>query len=429
MRNLTLFICLLSTFLSFSQQPKLKLNLDESGETYIKGSIRTMFWARYNDMNPGTTVNGEPIDNGIDFSIRRIRIGLNAQLTPKLYVYGLFGGNNLNSNSEKEWRFGALDLNAEYTFAPEFALGMGKNAWEGLSRTLVRSSASLMAVDAPLFSLLTVNKNDDVGRGFGVWAKGQIGKFDYVVAMKKPAKYGVAAQEGVTDYALNNPRMRSSAYVKYEFLDNESNKTCYSGGAGTYLGKKRILNIGVGALYEPKMTSRLINGEEHLYDFKNWAAEIFYDTPINVETGTAITFYLGYFDTDFGLDYVRNVGANDYTDGGTSFNGSGNDFPMMGTGSTWFFQFGYLLQKNLLGKETFRGQLQPNIAIQHSNYDALDDPMIVYDLGCNWYFNGQNSKLTLGYQSRPIFYEQTSGAITTSKRKGMWVLQYQVIIN
>ncbi|SFU39533.1 hypothetical protein SAMN05216480_102225 [Pustulibacterium marinum] len=429
MRLLTILSCFLILSVSYSQSPKLKLNLDETGKTYIKGSVRAMFWARYMDMNPGTTVNGELTDNGVDFSIRRIRINLKAQLTPKLFVYGLFGGNNVNIATEKEWRFGVLDLNAEYTFAPEFAIGIGKNAWEGLSRNLVRNSGTLMAVDAPLYSLLSVNKNDDVGRGFGIWAKGQIGKFDYVLSLKKPVKYGVVAQEGITDYALNNPRMRSSAYVKYEVLENESNQTAYSGGNSTYLGKKRLLNIGIGALYEPKMMSRLENGEEQLYDFKNWAAEIFYDTPLNIEKATALTFYLGYYDTNFGKDYVRNVGANDYTDGGTSFNGSGNDYPMNGTGNTWFLQFGYLLGKNMLGSTSYRGQLQPNIAIQHSNFDALADPVTVYDAGINWYFNGHSSKLSLGYQSRPIFEEQSSGIISKKSRKGQVVLQYQVIIN
>jgi hypothetical protein len=32
--------------------------------------------------------------------------------------------------------------------------------------------------------LLTVDKNDDLARGLGVWAKGQIGKFDYLVSLK-----------------------------------------------------------------------------------------------------------------------------------------------------------------------------------------------------------------------------------------------------
>jgi hypothetical protein len=68
------------------------------------------------------------------------------------------------------------------------------------------------------------------------------------------------------------------------------------------------------------MTSSLQNGEEEYYDFKG-QLELFYDAIDR----KAITSYLGYFDTDFGPNYIRNLGANDYTSGGTSFNGSGND--------------------------------------------------------------------------------------------------------
>ena len=103
----------------------------------------------------------------------------------------------------------------------------------------------MMALDAPLFSLLTVNKNDDVARGLGIWVKGQVDKFDYVFSFKNPASFGVEATKN-TDFALNRPRKRVSGYVKYEFWDDESNKTAYSGGIGTYLGTKTILNLGAG---------------------------------------------------------------------------------------------------------------------------------------------------------------------------------------
>jgi hypothetical protein len=64
-----------------------------------------------------------------------------------------------------------------------------------------------------------------------------------------------------------------------------------------------------------------------------------FDAPIDRREG----LLLGYFDTDF--DQITwNLGANDYTSGGTSFNGSGNDFPMMGTGNT-VFSIGLLLSK------------------------------------------------------------------------------------
>lgn len=407
----------------FAQSNKLKLNLDETGKTYVKASVRMQLWARYFDTNPGTTINGETANNVFDISMRRLRMGVSAQLTPKLYIYSLFGGNNLNSKTEKDYQFGVLDLYAEYEFSKAFALGFGESGWEGLNRWNVRSSKSLMAVDAPLFSLLTVNKNDDIARGLGIWAKGQINKFDYIISLKNPTQFGVDATEGKVDYALNKPRKRISGYVKYEFLDNESNKSAYSGGTGTYIGTKSILNLGAGFMNQAKMTSQLVNGEEKFYDFKNWAVDVFYDAPLDTEKGTAITSYLGYNHNDFGPNYIRNVGANDITAGGTSFNGSGNDFPMMGTGNTVFFQLGYLLPEN---KKSYR--LQPNIAIQHSEFEALDDTMIVYDLGLNIFFKGHSNKLSLGYQNRPI-YQSINNALKVDERKGMFVLQYQIEIN
>lgn len=421
---LLLFLCVIS----YSQNNGLKLNLDATGETYIKASFRTQFWTRYMDMNPGTTINNETVSNKIDFSIRRIRLGISAQLTPKLYVYSLFGGNNINMKSEKNFAFDILDLSVEYAFFKEFALGIGENAWYGLSRWTARSSASLMTLDAPLFSLLNVNKNDDLARGLGIWAKGQVGKFDYVISIKNPTTYGVEAKEGKTDYSLKNPALQTSAYIKYEFLDNEGNKSAYSGAAGTYMGKKQIFNIGAGFLFQPKMTSQLVKGIEKYYDFKNWAMELFYNAPINKNSGTAITTYLGYFNTDFGPNYIRNVGANDYTEGGTSFNGSGNDFPMMGTGNTLFFQLGYILPKNLLGKRNSFIKIQPNTAIQYSNFEALNDPMVVYDLGVNVFFKGHASKLSVNYQSRPIYAVTSTNEVRTNQRKGQWVLQYQITV-
>jgi len=418
-----LIILILVSQYTIAQSNKLKLNLDETGKTYVKASVRMQLWARYFDTNPGTTINNEVADNVFDVSLRRLRMGISAQLTPKLYVYSLFGGNNMNSKTEKDFQFGVLDLYAEYEFSKVFALGFGESGWEGLNRWNVRSSKSLMAVDAPLFSLLTVNKNDDIARGLGIWAKGQISKFDYIISLKTPTQYGVTATEGKVDYAINKPRKRISGYLKYEFLDNESNKSAYSGGTGTYLGTKNILNLGVGFMNQPKMTSQLINGDETFYDFKNWAVDVFYDAPLNTEKGTAITTYLGYNHNDFGPNYIRNVGANDITSGGTSFNGSGNDFPMMGTGNTVFFQLGYLLPKS---KKTYR--LQPNIAIQHSDFEALDDTMIVYDLGINCFFKGHSNKLSLGYQNRPV-YQSINNQIKVDERKGMFVLQYQIEIN
>lgn len=422
-------MALLFSFSVSAQSNRLKLNLDDEGKTYIKASLRGQFWARYMSMNPGTKINGEDVSEKLDFSIRRLRVGVSAQLTPKLFVFSAFGGNNINFRTEKTFDFDLLDFGVEYAFGKGFALGIGENGWEGLSRWCYRSSLTLMSVDAPLFSLFTVNKNDDLARGLGIWAKGQFSKFDYVLSLKNPTDYGVIAREGYTDFALNNPRLRTSGYVKYQFFEHESNKSAYSGATGTYIGQKKVLSFGAGFLYQPKMTARLVRGQKVYYDFQNWALEVFYDTPLGSK-GSAITTYLGYFDTDFGKDYIRNVGANGYASGGTTFNGPGNSFPMIGTGGTIFMQIGYLLPKNTFGEKNADIRVQPNLAVQHSSFDALLDAMTVYDLGVNIFFKGHANKLSLNYQSRPIYYYQGySSKPEVKDRKGQLVLQYQITIN
>ena len=73
-------------------------------------------------------------------------------------------------------------------------------------------------------------------------------------------------------------------------------------------------------------------------------------------------------------------------------------------------------------------QLQPNIAVQYSDFEVLDDAMVVYDLGVNCYFKGHSNKLSLGYQNRPVF-QDINNQLKVDERKGMFVLQYQIEIN
>lgn len=72
----------------------------------------------------------------------------------------------------------------------------------------------------------------------------------------------------------------------------------------------------------------------NFYDMRNWAVDSFLNVPLYNDD--AITAYLGYYDYDFGKNYIRNVVANNPTTGGGSeFNGAGVAFPMIGTGTTW----------------------------------------------------------------------------------------------
>jgi hypothetical protein len=107
------------------------------------------------------------------------------------------------------------------------------------------------------------------------------------------------------------------------------------------------------------MTSSLQNGE--YYDFKIGQLNSLRCIP----GGTAITSYLGYFDTDFGPNYIRNLElmiilVENF------FNGSGNDFPMMGTGNTVFFNWVTCSRKFF--RRSIANKIS-TIAIQYSDFE------------------------------------------------------------
>ncbi|MGB0837298.1 MAG: porin [Flavobacteriaceae bacterium] len=390
----------------------------------VTTSFYAQFWLRNTDMNPGTVINGEEVSRKTDLSIRRLRMSMGVDITDKLYAYMILGGNSYNTKNDKTFPFGILDLYTEYRASEYFQIGVGKSGFQGLSRWNIRSASTLMALDAPLFTLNTVNKNDDLGRSLGVWMKGQAAKFDYRLVLNQPFQVTKTSENGV-DFATNNPKLKWSTYVKYMFLDSESNKSAYS--AGSYLSAKKVLNLGGGYMAQKDAMQNSVNGvAQEYYDMKHWAVDLYYNSPLRHGSDQSITTYFGYFSYDYGPDYIRNVAADNIATSSTadaSFNGSGDGFPMMGTGDTFFLQFGYAFPVKIDGKNR---PVQPNIAIQHSKWEKLDDPMIVYDLGVNLYLNGKKSKLTLGYQYRPIFYEGENGEITQEDYKGMTVLQYQI---
>ena len=407
-----ILIILLGTFARGQEQQKIPV---------IKWNITTQAWLRYSDLNEGSEINNELTDSFMDISIRRLRIPVSSQISPKIFLYSIFGGNNYNFKN-KTFNLEILDLYAEYSFDKAFEVGIGKSGWQGLNRWNIRSSKTMMGLDSPLFTLNSVEKNDDLGRLFGAWIKGQLGKLDYRIAFNRPFLV-TTIPNGEVNFANNKPRVKTSSYVKYQFFEHESNKSAYQ--TGTYVQYKKVFNIGAGFQFQEKAMSDgdAMLATTNFYDMKHWAVDSFLNLPLS--NGNAITAYLGYYDYDFGKNYIRNVGANNpTTGGGTGFNGPGVAFPMIGTGTTWYTQFGYAFKETNLLDDSY--VIQPNVAVQTSNWDVLQSQMTVFDFTINFLQNGKhNNKISLGYQYRPIFENAT---LKKERYKGMAVLQYQFSI-
>jgi hypothetical protein len=71
---------------------------------------------------------------------------------------------------------------------------------------------------------------------------------------------------------------------------------------------------------------------------------------------------------------------------------------------------GYLLSKIFLGKEASQTRFQPNIAVQYSDFEDLNEAMVVLMLGLTC-FKGHANKLTLNYQNRPVYQANTIGEL------------------
>ncbi len=416
-------------------RPMLRLNLSDDGKQFIQVTFLNQLWLRYNDSNPGTSVYGTAKPSTFDVSLRRTRIQLFGQLTDRVFFYAQFGQNNFNYLSARKAGTFFHDVIGEYAVVPgHLSLGGGLTAWSGLSRYASPSAGSILGMDAPLYQQATNDATDQFLRKLSIYAKGKLGKLDYRIALSNPMpiQTSTLAPTAVTrnsDFSLDAPNKQVQGYFSYQFLDQEANLTPYS--TGSYLGQKRVFNLGAGFITQPGAMAYLdAQGQVVNTAMNLLAVDVFYDAPVNREKGSAVTLYGTYARYDFGPGYIRNLGVNNPANGVMagqgSFNGTGNAFPMIGTGDIFFGQAGYLLPKN----RPTSCQLQPYASLMMANYDRLASTMVSYDLGLNWFISGHASKFSLNYQNRPIFglADAATGLAPHTGSKGSLVLQYQIYI-
>jgi hypothetical protein len=293
-----------------------------------------------------------------------------------------------------------------------------------------------MGIDLPLEAETTNDVNDQFGRKLSFYAKGKISKLDYRLALTKPLiiPRGTAISNYAT-FSSEPPKAQLQGYFMWQFLDQESNLTPYN--TGTYLGKKRVLNVGAGFIVQPKaMWYRETGRPDTLHAaMKQVAADVYYDAPIGSEPGApSVSFYASAMHLDYGPGYLRYVAPMNPANGlsskvtnqiggvGTTY---GNGVPLYGTGNTLYGQFGYKLKDNLVGQTTF----MPYASYQYAHYKRLADDMHYLDAGVNWLLAGHMSKLTLSYQNRPVYITQPNVGNVVDARKSAVVVQYQVSFN
>jgi len=418
---------------------EMRLKLNKSGTHYLKATFLNQVWIRFNDSNPGTQVLSSPTDQTFDIGLRRTRIQFYGQLTDHVFFYTHFGQNNFNylTNNAGNRKLEAFfhDVLGEYKFSAsneKLVLGGGLTLTNGLSRFSQPSIGTIMSMDIPVFAQATVDQTDEFSRKLSIYARGQLGKFDYRIVMSDPFPVttngtittpATNATSPIASFAQFGHHKQYQGFFMCNFFDKEQHATPYM--TGTYLGKKKVFNVEGGFITQKNAmwVSNDVGATTQFQDMNLWSIALFYDAPLNKDNGTAINAYLGYFGTDYGTNYLR---YNNAMNPGSSVVGTypsasqGNAFPMFGTGNQIYGQFGYLMSKALLGEG--HGVLMPYVTIQSAKFDRIPEQMNVYSSGVNWFIKGHTSKITLDYQNRPTY----NADFTSADRKGQVVLQYQI---
>lgn len=421
---------------------ELKWNLNADGSHYWKVTFLNQTWFRFNDSNPGTKVLNEEQSNTFDIGLRRTRIQMYGKIARRTFMYFQFGQNNFNflsnyAGNRKLQPFFHDALGEYEVFENQnyLKIGGGLTITNGLSRFSQPSVGTILTMDVPVFAQATVDQTDEFSRKLSIYARGQVGKLDYRFSLSDPFPVqtnGNAAPVPGSNatFSQNGHTQQYQAYLQWQFWEKEQHITPYM--TGTYLGKKKVFNIGAGIISQQNAVITKTATDSSKHNMTLWAVESFLELPINKEKGTAFSGYAGFFNTDYGPGYLRFNGIMNPSNGSSLAGGTGtngNAYPMFGSGQVIYLQTGYLLPANLLGASN--GTLQPYASWQHADYNArLDKPVDVFNVGMNWLISGHKSKVSFNYENRPAFVPDaaTPSHYKFDSRKGAFVIQYQVFI-
>jgi hypothetical protein len=434
----------------------LKINLKEDGSKYMRFIVWNQIWMRSIENNPGTMINGVAANNSWDIGARRIRALVYAQISPRYLILAHWGINNqtiVNGGGSGTSGTGGYgqgkkpqlffhDVWNEYAVIPTtnpatkktnkstLYIGAGLHYWHGLSRMTSASTLNFMMIDAPIFNWPLIENSDQFARQFGLYAKGKIDKFTYRMHLNKPFATNQAPVPGGAAVDNNGTVAPSyGGYFDYQFLEQESNVLPFT--VGTYVGSKKVFNIGAGFYTQKNGTlSQPTAGVFKRHNINMFAADVFADLPVGTKkSNKAITAYSVLYNYNFGPNYLRTVGIMNLGVNNPAFTGTrakegpGDARYLLGTGNIWYTQVGFLTGKGKAEKPKLR--VQPIAAYAYKKFEALAEGGHYYDLGSNFFLDGHHSKITLQYSSRPLYNPTTN---KTFKRAGELLLQFQVFL-
>jgi hypothetical protein len=376
----------------------MKVKLNEDGSKYFRIISWAQFWAQHSD-NQATSLNGNEQPD-LNFSMRRARVLMYAQVTDKFLILTHFGLNSQNANNmsptgqSSQSQLFFHDVWGQWSLSKNHAVGGGLHYWNGISRLNNQSTLNMLTLDNNRQSWATIGLSDQFARHMGVYAKGKFGKFEYRVSVNEAITNGLNAGGVPTATAATyNGRevlgadgaKNIAGYFEYQFLDQESNFLPYK--VGSYLGGKKVFNIGAGFFHHGngsviENTAGELVGE----DVTIFAVDAFYDAPVG-DKGAAVTAYATYQNNNYGTNFTL----------GQTYE----------TGSMFYTHVGYLIPS-----KNDHLKIQPYVSYNSRSIDAIDNTASRFGLGGNLYLSGHNSKISFEYANQKYGDNDATGVFT-----------------
>lgn len=360
----------------------MKLNLNEDGSAFVRFLTWQQFWA-VSDLR-------EDADNRIQSSIRRSRFAFLSKFSPKFQVFMQFGLNSLNSDNLDALGNGSdgpqmflHDAWGEYNFSKEIQAGYGLHYWQGLSRMSNLSTINLMTLDAtrPFVHWNDIGLTNQFARKLGLYLKGTLGDaFNYRVAISDPRMGGGLAAApsdgtGTAQYGAwtlpDGGKRIYEGYFSYSFWDKEGNGLPFY--VGSYLGAKKIFNVGAGFYSVPKGSVSNPSGDElEFHNVNHFSADAFLELPFGEKGENGMLHaYTAFYNFDYGPNQSNtNVAVR------------------AATGNVVYGELGYLFP----GKK-----VMPYLSYQTRDYEAEGTDGNSINAGLNYFISGHNMKVTGEY--------------------------------
>ncbi len=354
--NMMIVLFLVCTMVSPSWAG-IKMEIDEQ----TKGEIGIWMQTWYQWVEDG---KGDEDLN--DFLIRRAYLYLKGDVTQYVSFFTHIASDKVGAEgldkpgiglgSGVAWRDLWITLNLDEAFK----IQMGR-MYVPLTRNYgTTSTKAMLTMDLPFLQ---------GGSRGGIFYAQKVGRDDSVTLWGNPfdgkLQYRFMISEGVE--GDNNPEdnLRFVGRLSLSLLEPETawfNK-------GTYLGKKKVLSLGLGFQSQDDLTLGGVEGEDN----QVWTADVFFDHPVGEG---AVTFEAAYID----IDNCTETQPQMYTD-----LAAGDD------AENWYINAGYLFPGTL-----GIGQVQPYIRYETVDVDEKNETDF-WSGGVNYYMKGHNCKLTADY--------------------------------